>query len=117
MNYNSSFDQVFCLASTDHFYKLILPYTRAIPENIKDLVAEETRIKIGKNISYDIGFLIATCDARGMVVKEIELILPPLGEYLAMQPRYEAMYREEGKVFTVSIGVQIPIKKHYKKKL
>ncbi len=106
---NSSYSVV-CLKK-DRYYKLqIIIHPDAV---IKDIVLDkiitgENRKIANRAICKLLGFWHGYCDKAGAKIKETELILPPLSEYLFMENDLRYFLLKEYDVFlSVSVGVQI----------
>jgi hypothetical protein len=107
--YEHAFDQMYCIQSTDHYYRLVASYLdRSSSISIQSL-SEEAKRNITKNIAFSIGQLVRSCNDCSIAVNQVEIILPPQGEYLDLQNRLKDVLIDEGIEFTISVGVRIII--------
>jgi hypothetical protein len=80
-----------------------------IPESIPKLIDEKTRSLLSRKMIRNIGFLAGRCVERGIIVKEVEIIMPPMSEYLDFQYRLNDALNEFGHKIVVNIGIQINV--------
>ncbi len=106
---NTSFGTIYCVRQQNNFFKLILPYLKPISRSIPELINKKNRDDIEEELLRTLGFLAGSCVRKGMIIEKIELILPPMGEYLFLQERLQKILKDEGHKFSVSIGVKIDL--------
>ncbi len=106
---NTSFETVYCVRQPNQFFKIILPYTKSLPASIPVIIKNEDMRGFEKELLHIIGFLAGSCVRKGIIVEEIEIILPPMGEYLFLQEKLQGILNNEGHKFSVSIGLQIDL--------
>lgn len=105
----SCFEHMLCIRSDDHFYKLIFIYSGELPEKTEELIRGETAKKIRTEIGFTMGYLEDSWKKRGMTVSQVQIILPPRGEYLLLRDSLLQTFLEEGYLLLVEVGVFIPI--------
>lgn len=89
----------------DGFYRLILPFRHMIdPSYLKALSLKKQRREIIESIEYEIGFVTQSCKLSGIMVDEIEIIMPPFSEYLNVSEELRDNYTERNIKLSVSIG-------------
>jgi hypothetical protein len=105
----SPFGHMLCLRSDDHFYKLVFIYTEELPKKTEELLIGEFASNIRKSIGYTMGYIAKSWEEKGMVIKHVDILLPPGGEYLMLQQRLHDSFMQRGQTLKVGIGVYIPI--------
>lgn len=108
-NIKSCFEHMLCIRSDDHFYKLIFIYSGELPEKTEELIRGKTAGKMCKEIGYTMGYLEESWKGRGMTINQVQIILPPRGEYLLLKDALHEGFMEKGQLLSVEVGVFIPI--------
>lgn len=107
----SFFEQIFCVRSKDNFFKLILFFNHKLLPSQEDLRKQDITHKVAYSIIIDIGWLHAACKENNILINEIEIIVPPFGEYLDLENRLRDLLIEKGVVLSLTIGLSMSIPK------
>ncbi len=100
---------VSCIRLTNGFYKLIFSFDKHLKSDPKVLSEPEVQNAFADQFSYNIGWWVSSFKVRSIIITEIDIILPPFGEYLGLEKTLREVTLEENIILTLHTGITIDI--------
>jgi hypothetical protein len=103
------YSQVLCIRLKNASHKITLIIDGPLTTKIGVISETKTQQALVDNITYSVAWWWKTFEMNQVTVTEVEIILPPLGEYLQLQEKVETLMLQEGVSISVFVGTTIKI--------
>jgi hypothetical protein len=107
---NSFFKEIFVIQYEQGLYKLVIPCAFTIePENVSKLSSKAAKESFAELLGYIAGWWIGKCEAFLITIKKVEVILPPLAEYLPIEESLYIEFEKDNIELEITTGLNIAV--------
>jgi len=107
---NSFFKEIFVVQYGQGLYKLVIPCAFTIePYHVPRLSTEEARNSFAEILTYTTRWWINKCEHFLITVKKVEVILPPLAEYLPIEESLYTEFEKDNIELEITTGLNIAV--------
>lgn len=106
----SFFTEVFIVRYGQGLYKLVIPCAFKIePEHIPLIADPANKESFAESAAYTAGWWIGICQNYSIAIKKVEIILPPLMEYMPIAEDLYKEFKEDNVELEITIGLKIDV--------